>query len=140
MTTTELVPQTTPSQALDTTAPRPDQLRTAWLEQAGLSDNTRKAYGTDLQAYYHWLSGLPGQLHPLVANRLVVDQYARSLEAAGLSKSTQARRLASLSSFYDYCESLELVARNPVQRVSRPKVDQESHTQAPEGRELVALL
>jgi len=140
MTTTELVPQTTPGHDLDTTAPAPDQLATAWLQQAGLSENTRKAYATDVRCYFQWLSSLPAAVHPLAANRLVVDQYARHLEAVGLSRSTRARRLASLSSFYDYCESLDLLLRNPVQRVSRPKVDQDSQTLGPDKRELVDLV
>ena len=140
MTSTELQPRTTTGHALDTSLPPAADLATAWLEQAGLSANTRSAYATDLRDYYKWLTSLPTVIHPLRADRLVADQYARSLEARGLAKATQARRLAALSSFYDYCESLELIVRNPVLRVKRPKVSQVSQTLGVDRHEATVLL
>ena len=41
-------------------------------------------------------------------------------------RSTVARRLSTLASFYRYCEQEGLVERNPAANVRRPKVDYQS--------------
>ena len=57
-----------------------------------------------------------------------VELFGRWLEETGRMRSTVARRLSTLASFYRYCEQELLVDRNPAVNVRRPKVDFESRT------------
>lgn len=108
--------------ALATTAPGTDPLTrlvAAWL--AGYSSTrTRKAYGRDVERFTAWLA--EHRVHPLDAARAHVDLYARQLEHDGAADSTIARALSSLSSFYAYAVDEDVIARNPVTRVRRPRV------------------
>lgn len=102
---------------------------------AGYTGNTAKAYRRDLA---DWTAFFTADL--LSAKRSDVDTYARSLEDRGLSAATVARRLASLSGLYTYALSEELIERNPVEHVRRPKVSTESQTVGLSQSEAVALL
>jgi hypothetical protein len=62
------------------------------------------------------------------------------MEANGRMRSTVARRLSTLASFYRYCHVEGLLRRNPAVNVRRPKVDHESHTLGLDRNELGALL
>jgi site-specific recombinase XerD len=55
-------------------------------------------------------------------------------------RSTVARRLSTLASFYRYCHVEGVLRRNPAANVRRPKVDHESHTLGLDRNELGALL
>ncbi len=55
-------------------------------------------------------------------------------------RSTVARRLSTLASFYRYCEQERFVERNPALNVRRPKVDYESRTLGMDRNELGAFL
>ena len=55
-------------------------------------------------------------------------------------RSTVARRLSTLASFYKYCEQEQLVDRNPALNLRRPKVDYESRTLGLDRNELGAFL
>src|SRR5436190_3904958 len=99
-----------------------DEIAAAWL--LGYSGATRNAYAADLRCWASWLTSIG--VEPLQAHRAHVDAYARSLEEQGRSRSTIARRLASLSGFYSYAADEGLVARSPVTRVRRPKVSDHS--------------
>ncbi len=55
-------------------------------------------------------------------------------------RSTVARRLSTLASFYRYCEQEGFVERNPALNVRRPKVDYESRTLGLDRNELGAFL
>jgi len=62
------------------------------------------------------------------------------MEETGRMRSTVARRLSTLASFYKYCEQEQLVDRNPALDVRRPKVDYESRTLGLDRNELGAFL
>jgi hypothetical protein len=62
------------------------------------------------------------------------------MEENGRMRSTVARRLSTLASFYRYCEQEGLVERNPAANVRRPKVDYESRTLGLDRNELGAFL
>jgi len=62
------------------------------------------------------------------------------MEAEGRMRSTVARRLSTLASFYRYCHVEGLVARDPAANPRRPKVDHESRTLGLDRNELGALL
>ncbi len=62
------------------------------------------------------------------------------MESEGRMRSTVARRLSTLGSFYRYCHVEGLLERNPAANVRRPKVDCESRTLGLDRNELGALL
>ena len=82
--------------------------------------NTRSAYARDLTHFFDWCA-VEG-VDVLAARRVHVDAYRAHLDAAGVAPATLVRRLSAVSGFYAYALDEELVARNPVQRVRRPKV------------------
>jgi len=69
-----------------------------------------------------------------------IELFGRWMEETGRMRSTVARRLSTLASFYKYCEQEQLVDRNPALNVRRPKVDYESRTLGLDRNELGAFL
>lgn len=105
----------------------------------GYGKRTRAAYGDDLRAFFSWC-GTVG-LEPLDATRAHIDAYIRGCGEIGrLAPATVARRMSALSGFYVYAESEDLVARNPVTHVRRPKVGTETTSTGLSVDELRALL
>lgn len=106
----------------------------SWQDMAGRwiaaqrSSNTRAAYGRDLADFAAWITDA-GAESPLTADRAVVDTYTRHLEAEGKKPATVARRLAALSSFFDYAVGEKWLTENPVARVRRPKLPEVSPRQ-----------
>ena len=62
------------------------------------------------------------------------------MEADGRMRSTVARRLSTLGSFYRYCHVEGILERNPAANVRGPKVDVESRTFGLDRNELGGLL
>ncbi len=91
---------------------------------AGYGDATRAAYGRDLRAWGAFLAA--HGVAPFDARRVHVDAFCREAEAAGVAPSTLARRLTAMAGFYAYAGDEGLTARNPVARVRRPRVSDES--------------
>jgi integrase/recombinase XerD len=91
------------------------------------SHNTRDAYRRDVAQFTVFLEA-SGITDPLEANRVLVDGWSRSLELRGLRPASVARKLASLASFYQWCEEQNLLDRNPVARVRRPRVSSHPST------------
>lgn len=111
-----------------------------WLLSLG-TENTRMAYARDFRDFFRWCADRGAS--PLAADvsRAVIDLYrAELLEHRALKPSTVARRLSSLSSFYEYATDLGLVERNPVARVRRPRVSTESPRLGLDRDEARALL
>ncbi len=69
-----------------------------------------------------------------------LELFGRWMEENGKMRSTVARRLSTLASFYRYCEQEGLIERNPAANVRRPKVDYESRTLGLDRNELGAFL
>ena len=105
---------------------------------AGYTGSTRVSYTTDLRLFAEWCAGNGVRL--LTVKRAHVELFARHMEAAGRMRSTVARRLSTLASFYRYCHVEGLLRRNPAANVRRPKVDHESRTWGLDRNELGALL
>lgn len=89
----------------------------AW-QLAQSSPHTLRAYTRSMTNYCSWLDSRGMEL--LTVKRPVVDAYRHTLVG---SPATVAAKLAALSSFYRYALTADLVVSNPVERVSRPKVD-----------------
>src|SRR5688500_17646156 len=88
-----------------------DRLAAAWLASLG-AERTRSAYRGDLDRFTSWLDGR-GIESPLGATSRHVSGFRRSLEAAGESGSTMARRMSALRSFYRYAASHGEIAASP---------------------------
>lgn len=93
---------------------------TAWLLTQP-SHHTRRAYYRDLTLWLVWCQGTG--LDPRRAMRADVDLWRSTLTG---SSSTTARRLAAVSSWYQYLLSNDVVAGNPVGAVKRPRVDHDA--------------
>jgi integrase/recombinase XerD len=99
----------------------------------GYAGHTRAAYRRDLEHYFAWCGDHDAPV--IGASRSTVDAYARGLSETPqgrnhrpLSPATVARRLATLSGFYDYAVSEEVITRSPLAHVRRPRVGQDSPT------------
>ena len=94
------------------------------------SANTRAAYGRDLgiaparraSRAPSWLTWCREQgLHPVTeVTGWHVIRYARQLEAAGLSSATAARKLAAISSWYDWLTLRGHISASPATGLARP--------------------
>ena len=100
---------------------RADDLAAAWLSSLR-SPATRAAYASDWQRFTAWLSEVEGP--PVLAVSFpLVETYARWMrDRERLRPTTQARRLAAVSSFYRYAVKCKAVDRNPAaaELVDRP--------------------
>jgi site-specific recombinase XerD len=105
---------------------------------AGYSGTTRVSYATDLRLFAAWCA--EHRVSLLDVRRPHLEMLARTMEQDGRMRSTVARRLSQLCSFYRYCHLEGLLVRNPAANVRRPKVDLESRTLGLDGNECGALL
>jgi hypothetical protein len=92
---------------------------------AGYSGNTRVSYTTDLRLFSTWCA--ENRLRLLDVRRAHLEMFARTMEQEGRMRSTVARRLSTLCSFYRYCHLEGLLAPEPGRQRA-----------APEGRPRVA--
>jgi len=114
-----LVPTPAPATALASVTASVESLAAAFL--LGYEGATRAAYGRDLRSWFDWCAA--HDLDPLNAQRAHLDAYARTLaEVECRSPATVARHVSTLSGFYRYAVAEDVVARNPVANVKRPKV------------------
>jgi site-specific recombinase XerD len=105
---------------------------------AGYAGNTRVSYTTDLRPFAAWCAD--NRLRLLEVRRAHLEIFTRTIEQEGRMRSTVARRLSTLCSFYRYCHLEGLLARNPAANVRRPKIDPESRTLGLDRNELGAVL
>lgn len=103
--------------------PSVQQLVWAWLLRQR-SKNTVEAYGRDLR---EWLLFCRGRgLDPLAVRRGGADAYGRWLEhERGMTGRTAARKLASVSSWYEYLTEEEVLDVNRVRRARRPETNRD---------------
>lgn len=123
----EIIPAGAPlplrtDQTWDRQDPSPlDVLLAEWLIGYA-SPDTRRNYRTDLR-YWVEFCAVSG-LDPLLdVRRPHVEAWLRSLEAAGYSPATRARRIGSVSAFYGWCLDQDKVVRNPCHGIKRPQYD-----------------
>ena len=105
---------------------------------AGYTGNTLISYTTDLRLFAEWC--FTNDVHVLEVRRAHLEIFGRTMEADGRMRSTVARRLSTLGSFYRYCHVEGILERNPAANVRRPKVDTESRTLGLDRNELGGLL
>jgi len=105
-------------------------LVTAWLS-ARRSENTRTAYARDIGITPQqrpgrapsWLTWCQQhKVHPVTGvTALHVAQYARQLDAAGLSPASAARKLAAISSWYAWLARRAHITASPAAGIARPR-------------------
>jgi len=87
------------------------------------SPHTILNYGKDLEQFLAYLSP-PGVQPPGVAGitHLIIREFVGHLHDQGLEKSSIARKLAALRSFFKYCVREGLLKENPARLVPTPKL------------------
>ena len=104
------------------------------------SPGTRRIYRVDLRDFTRF-AGIKGPEELRLVTRAHVIAYRDELLRRGLQGATIRRKLAALSSLYEYLCDRNTVAMNPVKGVARPKVDSyEGKTPAISDAQVRALL
>jgi integrase/recombinase XerC len=87
------------------------------------SPHTILNYGKDLQQFTAYLSP-PEEKIPALAkiSHQIIREYIGHLHSQGLQKSSIARKLASLRSFFKYCVREGMLKENPARLVPTPKL------------------
>jgi len=87
------------------------------------SPHTILNYGKDLAQFVAYLSP-PGEQPPALPKitHLIIREFVGHLHEQGLEKSSIARKLAALRSFFKYCVREGLIKENPARLVPTPKL------------------
>jgi len=87
------------------------------------SPHTILNYGNDLAQFVTYLSP-PGEQPPALPKitHLIIREFVGHLHEQGLEKSSIARKLAALRSFFKYCLREGLIKENPARLVPTPKL------------------
>jgi len=101
--------------------PREEFLRHLATER-NLSPHTVRAYGGDLDRFIEFVGG-EGKLLAKDVGVLVVRRFLSKLHADAYQKSSMARTLACLRTFYDYFLRRGQIEVNPVRQVRTPRLD-----------------
>jgi integrase/recombinase XerC len=86
------------------------------------SPYTVRNYRTDLADFFNFLKQKGISLLDEV-DRHVLRDYLSHLVEEGIVKASIARKLSAIRSFYRYLVREEIVAKNPIEQVSSPKLD-----------------
>ena len=102
----------------------PPRLTAEWLGQYE-SPHTVAAYGRELAGWLDWCQ--QNDVDPLSARRADADAYTRSLRDSEHppAKSTLARKLSAISSWYSYLVDNDVIEANRFSATRRPKVDKD---------------
>lgn len=109
---------------LDDLTYRPFEMAVAsWL--ASHSGLTRKRYAAEMRMWVRWCAD--HNLDPEAVIRPHVELYMRELEEERkLQRSSINTKLSAIASFYNYAQDENLISHNPVARVKRYRVSNES--------------
>jgi integrase/recombinase XerD len=121
----------------------------AWLS-AKRSENTRTAYARDIgitpqrrpSSAPSWLAWCQQQeVHPVTGvTGLHVARYARQLDGTGLSPASAARKLAAISSWYDWLARRGHITASPAAGITRPRPGPHILAPALTPRQALALM
>jgi site-specific recombinase XerD len=92
------------------------------MARQGLAEKTRRAYGVDLDQLAAWAGGQ--SLDPEQIDFRGLRRFAGVLSERGNAKSTVARKLASIRSFYAMLVRAGRMTASPADLISSPKRDQ----------------
>src|SRR4029077_2029822 len=87
------------------------------------SPHTISNYGKDLRQFVAYLTP-PGMSLPALSaiNHGIIREFVAHLHEQGLKKSSVARKLAALRSFFKYCVREEMLNESPARLVPTPKL------------------
>jgi site-specific recombinase XerD len=91
-----------------------------WLNARGMAEKTRHAYGVDLEQ----LSRFAGERGPADLRPGDLRRFAAFLSESGMSKTSVARKLAAVRTFYRHLIEIGEVSASPADLVASPKRDQ----------------
>lgn len=91
------------------------------LRGRGMSEKTRRAYGVDLGQLAEWAAAQG--VAPTDADMRLLRRFAGVISERGARKSTVARKLAAIRTFYRYLVQRGELAANPADLVASPKRD-----------------
>src|SRR5215213_3121731 len=92
------------------------------LKARGMADKTRTAYGTDVEQLAEWAASQG--LDPFTLDPRMLRRFAGVISERGLSKSSVARKIASIRAFYRHLVQRGLIEASPADLVATPKKDQ----------------
>ena len=92
-----------------------------WQLARGMGEKTRRAYGVDLAQLAEWASARDLEPHALTHREL--RHFAGVVSERGAMKSTVARKLAAIRTFYRHLVERGELEANPAELVSSPKKD-----------------
>ena len=116
----------TPASARSLTSPEFQQLAqvppaTDWFAKID-NPNTRRAYRNDVQEFMGF-AGISAPADFRLVSPAHVLAWRKDLERRALAVNTLRRKLAALSSLFEYLYEQNAVSANPVDRAKRPKVE-----------------
>src|SRR3954466_16077449 len=91
------------------------------LKARGMAEKTRRAYGVDMEQLAEWAA--PQGFAPSEASHRVLRRFAGVLSERGLTKTSVARKIASIRAFYRYMVERGEIEANPADLVAAPKTD-----------------
>ena len=94
----------------------------SYLKTRGMAEKTRTAYGTDAAQLGEWAAAQG--LSPFDLTPRMLRRYAGVISERGLSKSSVARKIASIRAFYRHFVQRGLLEANPADLVATPRKDQ----------------
>jgi site-specific recombinase XerD len=92
-----------------------------WQRARGMGEKTRRAYRADLAQLGAWAA--ERELGPRELGHRDLRRFAAALGEAGAAKSTVARKLAAIRTFYRHLLERGEIEANPADLVSSPKKD-----------------
>ena len=114
----------------------------AWLLTCGGAE-TRKAYGSDFREFGTFVEKMFGRivwdgLTGMGASAYVAWLKGR-LEKREIAPATVARKIASVSAFFEYCVGQNELPRNPLAKVKRPRVPKQPKSEVLTDDEVIKL-
>ena len=99
-----------------------------WLDQfleyieseRNFSEHTLRAYSADIVEFVR-LNDKSGPLHPADVDHLLLRSYLARLRGSGRSRSTIARKLASIRTFFRFLVREEVIESNPAADMRTPR-------------------
>jgi integrase/recombinase XerD len=88
--------------------------------ERGVSPSTTTAYASDLRAYLRWAAR--SGTDPIRPSRRALRRYVADLTLAGYARRTTARRLSSLRAFFGFLKARGVVAEDPTEVLSAPRL------------------
>ena len=112
--------------------------------ERNVSPNTIINYGSDLDQFLNYISppeDAASRRAPVAKKHLVprdidhrlIREFLGHLHSLGLQKSSVARKLTSLRSFFKFCNREELIENNPAKLVATPRLPKRVPVVVPAG-------